>query len=41
MVGFSECPPYKGFTYFWTLTCEGIDLNGFVHSQWHKHTKAA
>ena len=21
--------------------CEGIDLNSFVHSQWHKHTKAA
>ena len=20
--------------------CEGVDLNSFVHSQWHKHTKA-
>ena len=23
------------------IGCEGIDLNSFVHSQWHKHTKAA
>ena len=22
------------------IGCEGIDLNSFVHSQWHKHTKA-
>jgi len=21
------------------IGCEGIDLNSFVHSQWHKHTK--
>ena len=23
------------------IGCEGIDLNSFVHSQWHKHTKVA
>ena len=23
------------------IGCEGIDLNSFVHSQWHKHTKMA
>ena len=23
------------------IGCEGTDLNSFVHSQWHKHTKAA
>ena len=23
------------------IGCEGIDLNSFVHSQWHKHAKAA
>ena len=32
--------------YYWSdlidfIGCEGIDLNSFVHSQWHKHTKAA
>ncbi len=23
------------------IGCEGIDLNSFVHSQWHKHAKTA
>ena len=23
------------------IGCEGIDLNSFVHSQWHKHARTA
>ena len=23
------------------IGCEGIDLNSFVHSQWHMHAKTA